>query len=94
MRRLESPVNEMIDSKTLIYIKELEDRNKELEFSLHRLMEYYHIKTVNIWDKVVLESLREKIRFLEESLDRKEEVNKKLRSDLLMYQNQYWCLTD
>ena len=31
---------------------------------------------------------------LEEWLDRKEEVNKKLRSDLLMYQHQYWCLTD
>lgn len=38
--------------------------------------------------------LQEKVKVLEESLDRKEEINKKLRSDLLMYQNQYWCLTD
>ena len=38
--------------------------------------------------------LKEKVKELEERLDRKEEVNKKLRSDLLMYQHQYWCLTD
>lgn len=38
--------------------------------------------------------LKEKVKKLEEWLDRKEEINKKLRSDLLMYQNQYWCLTD
>lgn len=38
--------------------------------------------------------LKEKVKELEEWLDRKEEINKKLRSDLLMYQNQYWCLTD
>lgn len=33
--------------------------------------------------------LKEKVKVLEEWLDRKEEINKKLRSDLLMYQNQY-----
>ena len=38
--------------------------------------------------------LKEKVKKLEEWLDRKEEINKKLRSDLLMYQHQYWCLTD
>ena len=38
--------------------------------------------------------LKEKVKLLEEWLDRKEKINKKLRSDLLMYQHQYWCLTD
>ena len=51
-----------------------------------------------LWKNVELKrenkKLIEKVKELEEWLDRKEEINKKLRSDLLMYQNQYWCLTD
>ena len=38
--------------------------------------------------------LKEKVKQLEERLDNKEKVNKQLREDLLIYQNQYWVLTD
>lgn len=52
------------------------------------------INTKNIKLEEENRKLKEKVKELEEWLDRKEEINKKLRSDLLIYQNQYWCLTD
>lgn len=79
---------------------ELENKNlkEELEQAIYWKVDYKKsYKQADAKKEELLEenkNLKEKVKVLEESLDRKEEVNKKLRSDLLMYQNQYWCLTD
>lgn len=88
----------VIDSEDL---KRLQSREEKYLAYMEMLSYWWEDKTeveALLWKIAELKrenkNLKEKVKELEEWLDRKEEVNKKLRSDLLMYQNQYWCLTD
>lgn len=73
----------------------LEQENKKLKWDLDKYKKYYDRDKEELMESCYSlakenEKLNEKVRFLEECLDRKEKVNKSLREELSAYDREYF----